>query len=92
MAGRDVRAAFDRLARRHHAVKPAKANVLNDEIEYLGHISTPEGLRPTDKHVKAIREMPPPIDHSVGLVNKTQLRSFIVHHRIVRRGCCVLGE
>ena len=81
----DVRAAFDRLARRHHAVKPAKANVLNDDIEYLGHISTPDGLRPTDKHVKAIREMPPPIDHSVGLVNKTQLRSFIGLVKYVRR-------
>ena len=29
----DVRAAFDRLARRHHAVKPVKANILNDDIE-----------------------------------------------------------
>ena len=38
-----VRAAFDRLARRHHAAKPIKANILNDNIEYLGHISTPEG-------------------------------------------------
>ena len=81
----DVRAAFDRLARRHHAVKPIKANILNDNIEYLGHISTPEGLKPTDKHVKAIREMPPPIDKSLGLVNKTQLRSFIGLVKYVRR-------
>ena len=66
-----VRAAFDRLARRHHAVKPVKANILNDDIEYLGHISTPSGLKPTDKHVKAIREMPPSIDKLLGLLNKT---------------------
>ena len=65
----DVRAAFDRLARRHHAVKPSKANILNGNIEYLGHISTPEGLKPTNKHVKAIREMPPPIDKSLAAPN-----------------------
>ena len=92
----DARAAFDRLARRHHSVKPAKANILNNGIEYLGHISTPSGLKPTDKHVKAIRETPPPIDKSFGLVNKTQLRSFAGLVKYVRRyiktcvGCCVI--
>ena len=60
-----------------HAIRPVKANILTDDIEYLGHISTPTGLKPTDKHVKATREMPPPIGKLLGLVNKTQLRPFI---------------
>ena len=47
-----VRAAFDRLARRHYAAKPIKANILNVNIEYLGHISTPEGLKPPGAGVK----------------------------------------
>ena len=40
----DVRCAFDKLVRRHHSLKPVKATVLDENIEYLGHISTPQGL------------------------------------------------
>ena len=74
-------------------MKPSKATLLNKDTAYPGHISTPQGLRPTDKHMKAIRDMPPPSDVSLGLVNKSQLRSFIGLVKYVRRyikGCGLL--
>ena len=40
------------LQGRHYAAKPIKANILNVNIEYLGHISTPEGLKPPGAGVK----------------------------------------
>ena len=81
----DVRQAFDRLARRWHSVKPTKASLLRPNVEYLGHISTPRGLMPSDKHVKAIKEMPPPLDEDSGLVSKTRLRSFLGMVKFERR-------
>ena len=81
----DVRCAFDTLARRHHSVKPVKETLLNENVEYLGHISTLVGLEPTGKHITAIRDTPAPIDQSLGLANKTQLRSFIGLVKYARR-------
>ena len=81
----DVRQAFGRMAARHHSVKPPKASILRKDVEYLGHISTPEGLRATPKHVEAIRDMPPPLDEDTGKINKTSLRSFIGLVKYVRR-------
>ena len=53
-------------------------------MEYLGHISTPTGLRPTLKHVSAIVDMPPPLGRD-GKVNKTMLKSFIGMVKYSRR-------
>ena len=39
---------FSRLASRGRAIKPKKVKLLQEEAEYLGHISTPNGMkRPT---------------------------------------------
>ncbi len=62
-----------KLAQRNHSIKPSKMHVLRKVIEYLGHLSTPEGTRPTGKHVEAIVNMPPPIQdegEGIGKVNK----------------------
>ena len=82
---RDMRQALDRMARRHHSVKPEKAAILQKILEYLGHMSTPNGTRPTAKHIQAIVDMPAPIDEETGLINKTSLRSFIGLVKYVRR-------
>ena len=74
------------------SVKSEKGNILRPEVEYLGHISTKSGLRPTDKHVKAIVEMPPPVDKENGKINKTSLRSFIGMVKYDRRYIANCGK
>jgi len=36
---------FSRLAARGHSLKPSKVKLLRQDVEYLGHISTPGGSR-----------------------------------------------
>ena len=43
-------------------LKPTKCKFVRKEVEYLGHIITPEGLRPNPKLVTAVREYPTPRD------------------------------
>ena len=77
-----------KLAQRNHSIKPSKMAILRKIVEYLGHMSTPQGTKPTGKHVSAIVEMPAPINEDgpdMGKVNKTSLRSFIGLAKYVRR-------
>jgi len=67
---------FSRLASRRHALKPKKVKLLQEEVEYLGHISTPRGINITTGQREAIINMPYPLD-SEGDVEETRLRSFI---------------
>ena len=60
---------FSRLAARGHSLKPSKVGLLQKDVEYLGHTSTPDG-------VKAILLMPYPLDKD-GEVVETSLRSFV---------------
>ena len=48
---------FTRLARRQHSIQRSKLNILQAKAQYLGHISTEQGLKPTGEHVTAITEM-----------------------------------
>ena len=50
--------------------------LLQEEVEYLGHISTPKGIKITPGQRGAIIKMPYPPD-SEGDVEETRLRSFI---------------
>ena len=38
----------------------SKCTFLRDEIPYLGHIITREGIKPDDDKVKVIKQMEPP--------------------------------
>ena len=67
---------FSRLASRGHALKPKKVELLKEEVGYLGHISTPKGIKITPGQREAIIKMPYPLD-SEGDVEETRLRSFI---------------
>ena len=49
---------FSRLASRGHSLKPKKVKLLQEEVEYLGHISTPEGIKITPGQRDAIIKMP----------------------------------
>ena len=39
-------------------LKPSKCMFATDEIEYLGHTLTPEGVKPNSKKVEAVRDFP----------------------------------
>ena len=53
---------FSRLAARGHSPKPSKVRLLQQDVEYLGHISTPGGVKITPGQRKAILPMPYPLD------------------------------
>ena len=46
-----------------------------EEFDFLGHLSTPTGLRATDRMIEAIWKMPPPNPN--GEDPKTQVQSFL---------------
>ena len=37
-----LRRVLGKLAQRHHSIKPSKMHILRDQVDYLGHVSTPE--------------------------------------------------
>ncbi|MEC8731054.1 MAG: reverse transcriptase family protein, partial [Actinomycetota bacterium] len=65
-----LRQVFERLACKGHTLSAKKTNFLREELEYLGHVCTPNGLRIPDRTVVSVREMPYPLD-SDGTVNVT---------------------
>ena len=79
-----LRRVLGKLAQRHHSIKPSKMHILRDQVDYLGHVSTPEGTLISDKHKEAILNMPYPTDER-GNVNVTSVRSFIGMVKYLRR-------
>ena len=51
-------------------LNPSKCKILQDEVEYLGHVVTSKGLRPIDHNLDAVRHFPRPN-------NLKQLRQFL---------------
>ena len=51
-------------------VNPSKCQFIRKEVEYLGHVITPEGLRPNDKLVGAVKDYLP-------LKNVQELKRFL---------------
>lgn len=41
-------------------LKPTKCQFIRQEVEYLGHVMTPEGLKPNTRLVQAVEEFPTP--------------------------------
>ena len=80
----DNREVWTKLAQRHHTVKPSKMSILPREVKYLGHVITENGIRASDDHVKAIKEMPAPHDAD-GMVDETGVRSFVGMVKYLRR-------
>ena len=56
----NLRAALDRAASKHLTLSPEKLTVRAEEVSYLGHILTADGLKPDPGKVKAIVDMVPP--------------------------------
>lgn len=41
-------------------IKPSKCKILQHEIQYLGYLANSQGIRPSDEHVRTIRNYPQP--------------------------------
>ena len=55
-----IRSVITRLQEVGLKLKPAKCHFAREELEYLGHLITPNGLRPNPKLVVAVREFTTP--------------------------------
>ena len=49
-----MRVIFDRFRVEHLKLKPSKCSLFQDEIVFLAHCVTKEGVQPSEEHVKAI--------------------------------------
>ena len=55
-----LRRVLKRLRKAGLKLKPAKCHFIRQAMEYLGHIITPDGLKPNPKQISAIRDYPAP--------------------------------
>ena len=79
---RHMRVIFDRFRAEHLKLKPSKCSLFCDEIVFLAHCVTKDGVQPSEEHVKAITNFPEPdsytsIQRFVGMVG--HFRRFITH-------------
>jgi transposase InsO family protein len=66
----DLRAVFERLRQARIQLKPSKCNFCLNEIKYLGHIVSKDGIAADPDKVKAIKDMPVP-------TNVKEVRTFL---------------
>ncbi len=57
---RHLQLVLERLKEAGLKLKPTKCHFIREEVEYLGHIITPQGLKPNPKLVAAVQEYPAP--------------------------------
>jgi hypothetical protein len=55
-----LRGVFQRLREYNLKIEPDKCEFLKEELNYLGHLVTPEGVRPDENKIKAVVEFPTP--------------------------------
>ena len=60
--GRNVLAFLDRCRERNLKLNKKKVRLREQEVPFIGHILTPEGLKPDPHKVEAIVGMPDPTD------------------------------
>ncbi|XP_064469911.1 uncharacterized protein K02A2.6-like [Ornithodoros turicata] len=66
----NLRSVLSRLRDFGFTLKREKCAFVQPEVEYLGHVVSASGFRPSPKKVSAVLNMPPP-------TNVSQLRSFL---------------
>ena len=67
---RHIGQVLDRLQAAGLKLKPSKCHFVCQQVEYLGHLITPKGLRPNPKKVSAVTDFPTP-------TSVTQVRQFV---------------
>ena len=69
-----LKKVLDRLDEAGLRLKPQKCIFVQQQVKYLGHTITPEGVRPNDKKIQAVKDFPRPkssreVKSFLGLVN-----------------------
>ena len=77
-----MRVIFDRFRAEHLKLKPSKCSLFRDEIVFLAHRVTKDGVQPSEEHMKAITNFLEPDSYTsirwfVGMVG--HFRHFIAH-------------
>ena len=65
-----LRAVCNRLRNAGLKLNPKKCKFVCEEVEYLGHLVTPSGLKPNDRNLDAVKHFPTP-------TTIKQLRQFL---------------
>lgn len=65
-----LREVFDRLRAANFKIQLDKSEFLRKEVAYLGHVVTPDGIKPNPDKIRAIRNYPIP-------VNSKQIKGFL---------------
>jgi len=65
-----LRILFERLRKANLKLKPSKCHLLQDQISFLGHVVSAEGISTDPEKTRAIREWPIP-------TSVTEVRSFL---------------
>ena len=78
----DLEIVFERLRSVNLALNPKKCNFAKTTINFLGHVITPEGIKPNDDKIIAVQQHPTPrskkeLQSFLGLVN--YYRKYIPH-------------
>ena len=61
---RHLKVVIERISEAGLKLKPTKCRFARNEVEYLGHLITPEGLKPNSNLVEAVQQFPIPTDVS----------------------------
>ena len=55
-----LRLVINHLVEAGLKLNPEKCRFIRQEVDYLGHVVTPQGLKPSEKYVQAVKEFPIP--------------------------------
>ena len=55
-----LRLVIDRVTKAGLKLNPAKCKFIQREVEYLGHLVTPQGLKTSTRHIEAVERFPVP--------------------------------
>ena len=83
-----LHAVFDRLREYNLKLKPSKCSLFQEEINYLAHQVSKEGVQPSNINVKAITEYAPPQTY-------TEIRAFlglVAHYRWFIKGFTQIAQ
>lgn len=65
-----LKSVFDRLRKANFKIQLDKSNFLQKEVAYLGHVITPQGVRPNPDKISAIQKFPIP-------TTQKEIKSFL---------------
>ena len=85
---KDLQSIFDRLIKEGLTLKPSKCKFAVQEVQYLGHILSPEGIKPNPEKVEIIKRHPVP-------KTVTEIRRFLgmtQYYRRFQKNCSNLAK